>query len=51
MTHLAQFWKKNKGKMTYREAMQEAKKTYKKKGGVPVAKKKAKKKVQKKKSE
>ena len=31
MAHLAAFWKKNKGKMSYRKAMQEAKKSYKKK--------------------
>jgi hypothetical protein len=31
MTHLAAFWKKNKGKMSYKEAMKAAKKTYKKK--------------------
>ena len=31
MTHLKAFWAKNKGKMTYREAMVAAKKTYKKK--------------------
>tara|TARA_R110002096_G_scaffold98489_2_gene219109 strand:+ start:81 stop:197 length:117 start_codon:yes stop_codon:yes gene_type:complete len=30
MTHLAAFWKKNKGKMSYSQAMKEAKKTYKK---------------------
>lgn len=28
LTHLGKFWKENKGKMTYKEAMAEAKKTY-----------------------
>ena len=31
MAHLAQFWKANKGKMSYSAAMKAAKKTYKKK--------------------
>ena len=30
MAHLKSFWAKNKGKMTYKQAMVEAKKTYKK---------------------
>ena len=30
--HLSVFWKANKGKMSYRQAMTAAKKTYKKKG-------------------
>ena len=30
MQHLKAFWAKNKGKMTYKQAMVEAKKTYKK---------------------
>ena len=29
ISHLKEFWGKNKGKMTYKQAMQEAKKTYK----------------------
>ena len=28
ISHLKQFWSKNKGKMTYKQAMKEAKKTY-----------------------
>lgn len=31
MTHLAKQWKKDKGKMTYKECMIKAKSTYKKK--------------------
>ena len=31
MTHLKAFWTKNKGKMSYSQAMKEAKKTYTKK--------------------
>jgi hypothetical protein len=31
MIHLANYWKVNKGKMTYKQAMLNAKKTYKKK--------------------
>ena len=32
MTHLKSFWAKNKGKMSYKQAMVAAKKTYKKGG-------------------
>tara|TARA_R110002072_G_scaffold192549_2_gene349591 strand:+ start:17404 stop:17532 length:129 start_codon:yes stop_codon:yes gene_type:complete len=31
LSHLKAFYAKNKGKMSYKEAMKEAKKTYKKK--------------------
>ena len=31
LIHLKKFWAKNKGKMSYSQAMKEAKKTYKKK--------------------
>ena len=32
LNHLSSFWKSAKGKMSYRQAMVAAKKTYKKKG-------------------
>ena len=32
MDHVKKFWAKNKGKMSYKQALQEAKKTYKKGG-------------------
>ena len=36
MTHLKSFWAKNKGKMSYKQAMVAAKKTYKK-GSAPAS--------------
>jgi hypothetical protein len=40
LTHLKSFWSKNKGKMTYKQAMVAAKKTYKKVAGGKKKKKK-----------
>jgi hypothetical protein len=41
MTHLKAYWAKNKSKgISYRQAMQEAKKTYSKKGASAATKKK-----------
>ena len=42
MQHLKSFWAKNKGKMSYSEAMKAAKKTYTKKGKDKAPKKKGK---------
>jgi len=41
MSHLKAFWAKNKGKMSYKQAMVAAKKTYKKGGSSEPDKKKA----------
>ena len=43
ISHLKDFWSKNKGKMTYKQAMKEAKKTYKGKGDSKAKPKKGKK--------
>ena len=38
LSHLKSFWAKNKGKMSYRQAMVAAKKTYTKKGSKATSK-------------
>ena len=43
LVHLKQFWAKNKGKMSYRQAMVKAKATYKKVGSSETKKKRRKK--------
>ena len=47
MSHVAAFWKKHKGKMSYKQALQEAKKTYKKTAAPKKAKAKKKRSVKK----
>ena len=43
LTHVKQFWAKHKGKMSYRQALVAAKKTYSKKGKTKTKKKSSKK--------
>ena len=40
LAHLKAFWSKNKGKMSYKQAMVAAKKTYSRKAAAPADKKK-----------